>query len=110
MRDRFINVSGELLDDRPDLTVVLADISFSQFMEAGVIERHPGRVFNVGIREQLLVGFASYSEDSLCVLRLSITSTIRRALNGRSLTSTRRFPSRGANSMNRLLTPLRSYS
>ena len=59
MRDRFINVSGELLDERPDLTVVLADISFSQFMEAGVIERHPGRVFNVGIREQLLIGFAS---------------------------------------------------
>ena len=29
---------------------------------------------------------------------------------GRSVTSTRRHPSNGANSMNRLLTPLRSYS
>ena len=59
MRDRFINVSGELLDERPELAVVLADISFSSFIEAGVVERHPGRVLNVGIREQLLIGFAA---------------------------------------------------
>ena len=59
MRDRFINVSGELLDERPELAVVLADISFSYFKEAGVVERHPGRVLNVGIREQLLIGFAA---------------------------------------------------
>ena len=49
MRDRFINVSGELLDERPELAVVLADISFSYFLEAGVVDRHPGRVLNVGI-------------------------------------------------------------
>ena len=59
MRDRFINVSGELLDEWPDLAVVLADIGFSYFLEAGVVERHPGRVLNVGIREQLLIGFAA---------------------------------------------------
>ncbi len=59
MRDRFIDVTGELLDERPDLAVVLADIGFSYFQEAGVMERHPGRVLNVGIREQLLIGFAA---------------------------------------------------
>ena len=59
MRDRFINVSGELLDERPDLAVVLADISFSYFVKAGVVDRHPQRVLNVGIREQLLIGFAA---------------------------------------------------
>ena len=59
MRDRFINVSGELLDEWPDLAVVLADIGFSKFLKPGVEERHPGRVFNVGIREQLLIGFAA---------------------------------------------------
>ena len=59
MRDRFANVSGELLDKRDDLAVVLADISLASFMEAGVRERHPKRVLNVGIREQLLIGFAA---------------------------------------------------
>ena len=59
MRDRFIDVSGELLEKRSELAVVLADISFSYFKEAGVVERHPGRILNVGIREQLLVGFAA---------------------------------------------------
>ena len=39
--------------------VVLADISFSYFKEAGVVEQHPGRVLNLGIREQLLIGFAA---------------------------------------------------
>ena len=59
MRDRFIDVSGELLEERPELALVLADISYSYFSAAGVVERHPGRVLNVGIREQLLVGFAA---------------------------------------------------
>ena len=57
--DRFIDVSGELLDERPELAVVLAYISYSYFSAAGVVERHPGRILNVGIREQLLVGFAA---------------------------------------------------
>ena len=59
MRDRFINVSGELLGERPDLAVVLADIGSSYFQKTGVMERHPARVLNVGIREQLLIGFAA---------------------------------------------------
>ena len=59
MRDRFMNVAGELLHERPELAVVLADIGFSYLKEAGVVECHPGRVLNVGIREQLLIGFAA---------------------------------------------------
>ena len=59
MRDRFFSVTGELLDERPELAVVLADISASYFKQAGVTARHPGRVLNVGIREQLLIGFAA---------------------------------------------------
>lgn len=59
MRERFLSVAGELLDERPNLAVVLADIGFGYFREAGVVERSPGRVLNVGIREQLLVGFAA---------------------------------------------------
>ncbi len=59
MRDRFMKVSGALLDERPDLAIVLADIGFGYFAGAGVATRHPGRVLNVGIREQLLVGFAA---------------------------------------------------
>ena len=59
MRARFLKVSGELLGELPDLAVVIADISLSYFMRTGVLERHPGRVLNVGIREQLLIGFAA---------------------------------------------------
>ncbi len=59
MRDRFLNVAGALLDERPDLAVVLADIGYGYFQQAGVVTRHPGRVLNVGIREQLLIGFAA---------------------------------------------------
>lgn len=59
MRDRFMKVSGALLDERPDLAIVLADIGSGYFADAGVAARHRGRVLNVGIREQLLIGFAA---------------------------------------------------
>ncbi|MBP0450394.1 MULTISPECIES: transketolase family protein [unclassified Kitasatospora] len=56
MRERFLDVTTRLLDDDPRLAVVLADISASAFAPAA--ERHPDRVVNVGIREQLLIGAA----------------------------------------------------
>ncbi|MFG2291209.1 transketolase family protein [Streptomyces sp. NPDC048595] len=54
MRERFTSVTSRLLDEDPRLAVVLADISADRF--AAAAERHPDRVVNVGIREQLLVG------------------------------------------------------
>lgn len=59
MRDRFVNVTGNLLDGSDRLMLILADIGVSRFAESGMLERHPNRVVNVGIREQLLVSFAA---------------------------------------------------
>jgi len=59
MRDRFVNVTGDLLDGNNRLMLVLADIGISRFAELGMLERHSSRVVNVGIREQLLVSFAA---------------------------------------------------
>jgi len=53
MRERFAATACELLDQDRSVAVVLADISASMFAEAAA--RHPDRVVNVGIREQLLV-------------------------------------------------------
>ena len=57
MRDRFARVTSGLLDDDPRLAVVLAEIGVAGFARAA--RRHPDRVINVGIREQLLIGVAS---------------------------------------------------
>nr|WP_155074008.1 transketolase [Streptomyces taklimakanensis] len=54
MRERFAAVTSRLLDEDPRLAVVLADIGVDGFRRAA--ERHPNRVVNVGIREQLLIG------------------------------------------------------
>jgi transketolase len=54
MRERFVEVASALLDSDPRIVVVLADITASQFAPAAA--RHPRRVINVGIREQLLIG------------------------------------------------------
>lgn len=54
MRDRFAPVVARLLDEDPRVAVVLAEIGMDGFAEAR--RRHPDRVINVGIREQLLVG------------------------------------------------------
>ncbi|MBN3929779.1 transketolase [Streptomyces verrucosisporus] len=54
MRKRFASVVSGLLDEDPRLAVVLAEIGTDGFRRAA--ERHPDRVVNVGIREQLLVG------------------------------------------------------
>jgi transketolase len=53
MRTTFAKTSTELLDEDPSVVVVLAEISASLFTEAAA--RHPDRVINVGIREQLLL-------------------------------------------------------
>ncbi|PWR08729.1 transketolase [Micromonospora sicca] len=55
MRDTFVTSATALLDD-PRTTIVLADISAAAFAPAAL--RHPDRVLNVGIREQLMVGVA----------------------------------------------------
>ncbi|MEV5886514.1 transketolase C-terminal domain-containing protein [Streptomyces sp. NPDC052020] len=57
MRDRFAPVVSQLLDEDPRVAVVLAEIGRDGFAEA--VRRHPDRVVNVGIREQLLVGAAA---------------------------------------------------
>ncbi|MCF3124862.1 MULTISPECIES: transketolase [Streptomyces] len=54
MRDRFAPVVSRLLDEDPRVAVVLAEIGKDGFEEA--MRKHPDRVINVGIREQLLVG------------------------------------------------------
>ena len=57
MRDRFYSVAPTLLDADPNVAIVLAEIGTDAFDAAA--ERHPGRVLNVGIREQLLIGAAA---------------------------------------------------
>jgi transketolase len=52
MRSRFYRVAAELLDEDPRVAVVLAEIG------AGELRPHP-RLFNVGIREQLMIGVAA---------------------------------------------------
>ena len=56
MREAFIDNAIALLDDDPRTAVVLADISAANFATAA--RRHPDRVLNVGIREQLMIGVA----------------------------------------------------
>jgi transketolase len=53
MRAVFAAEAGELLDEDPLTAVVLAEISADMFAKAAA--RHPDRVLNVGIREQLMV-------------------------------------------------------
>jgi transketolase len=59
MRRRFTRVTAGALDDDPRLALVLADIGVEDFAQAGARERHPERVINVGIREQLMIGVAA---------------------------------------------------
>jgi transketolase len=56
MRETFLSTMDEALDVDPRLAVVLADISAAQLSTAKL--RHPNRVLNVGIREQLLISVA----------------------------------------------------
>jgi transketolase len=54
MRERFYALAAEQLDANERLAVVAADIGAAQLR--GAARRHPSRVVNVGIREQLLIG------------------------------------------------------
>jgi transketolase len=56
MRETFVATTTALLDEDPRTAVVLADISGDAFAPAR--RRHPDRVLNVGIREQLMTGVA----------------------------------------------------
>jgi len=56
MRETFVATTTALLDEDPRTAVVLADISADAFGPA--MRRHPDRVLNVGIREQLMTGVA----------------------------------------------------
>ncbi|GAA2717903.1 transketolase family protein [Micromonospora olivasterospora] len=56
MREAFVDATTALLAEMPRTALVLADISAASFAPAA--ERHPDRVLNVGIREQLMVGVA----------------------------------------------------
>jgi transketolase len=56
MRESFVREATDLLDEDPRLAVVLADITAEAFEPAR--RRHPHRVINVGIREQLLISVA----------------------------------------------------
>lgn len=56
MRSRFVETTTDLLDRDPRTALVLADITAATFAPAAA--RHPDRVLNVGIREQLMVGVA----------------------------------------------------
>ena len=59
MRDRFTTIATELLDTDPRIVLLLADIGTDRFATSGAAQRHPVRLRNVGIREQLLIGVAA---------------------------------------------------
>jgi transketolase len=58
MRDRFLDVVADALDRDPRVAVVLAEIDVGRLRARGASHRHPQRVINVGIREQLMVSVA----------------------------------------------------
>lgn len=57
MREAFAATVDELLSTDPRVAVVLAAIGADQLR--GSAGRHPGRVLDVGIREQLMIGVAA---------------------------------------------------
>jgi transketolase len=58
MRQRFTRVTSQALDNDARLALVLADIGDANFEDDGAKARHPDRVINVGIREQLMISVA----------------------------------------------------
>lgn len=56
MRETFVATTQDALDHDPRAAIVTAVISRDRFRSAA--QRHPGRVIDVGIREQALIGVA----------------------------------------------------
>ena len=56
MREQFVRTTPAAMDADPEVALVLAEISLDRFTDA--LDRHAERVFNVGIREQAMVGVA----------------------------------------------------
>ena len=59
MRGRFVETAVKLLETDPRVVLVLAEISVSAFNELDLPQNVRNRIFNVGIREQLLIGVAA---------------------------------------------------
>jgi transketolase len=59
MRERFVDVTSELLDSNDELAVVLAVIGLGQFQASGAVARSSDRIIDVGIREQAMIGVAA---------------------------------------------------
>jgi transketolase len=57
MRDRFVSIASNLLDTNRRIVLLTAAIGAGRFHTARL--RHPNRVIDVGIREQLLIGVAA---------------------------------------------------
>lgn len=57
-RERFTDVVSRALDENDRLALVLAEIGVQRFEETGAVARHPDRIVNVGIREQLMISVA----------------------------------------------------
>jgi transketolase len=58
MRERFLDVVSDALDRDPRVAVVLAEIDVARLRSRDGARRHPERVINVGIREQLMISVA----------------------------------------------------
>jgi transketolase len=56
MRQAFVDTMTRLIEQDPRTALVLADISAAAFEPVAL--KHPDRVLNVGIREQLMIGVA----------------------------------------------------
>ena len=57
MRDKFYQITNELINKDSKVALILAGISIAGFKES--MEKYPERVFNAGILEQACVSIAA---------------------------------------------------